>query len=516
MSIAKSFFTVSSLTLVSRILGFVRDMLMAYKIGTGPVVDAFLVAFKLPNFFRRLFAEGAFTAAFVPMFTGKMAEKGKEEALIFGSQIYTLLFAFLLCFTLLAIIAMPYVMLVLAPGFNDDPEQFDLAVHLSRITFPYLLFISLVSLMSGVLNSFKHFAVMASAPILLNLTLIAALLWLSDYAESEVHALAIGVFIAGVLQFLWLWSATRRLGAKLRLVKPTRTLELKQFWRRFLPGVVGAGVVQINIMIDVIIGTFIPSAIGYLYYADRLYQLPLSLIGTAMGVALLPSLSDSLKRGHTEQAHRDKNRSLFIAMFFALPSAAALIAIGEPIISVLFERGEFDATATRATYFALAAYAAGLPAFILIKILTTGYFARGDTKTPVIIAIKCLAVNLIGNLSFVWLLSRMGFMPHMGLALATSLSAWVNVTLLMHGLATRYGFGFENGFLGRMLKVMVAVMVMTVVLLLAQPYLFAILGKIAGLVVLVACGAGSFFLSSQALGLYSVRGLLNAVRSTTA
>jgi putative peptidoglycan lipid II flippase len=429
--------TVGGFTLASRILGFLRDILIAALLGAGPVADAFFVAFKFPNFFRRLFAEGAFAAAFVPMFAATVAGEGRTSALRFAEQALGVLFYSLLVLVLAVEVSAPWLMYLLAPGFAGDAYKFSLAVEFLRVTFPYLLFIALVSLQGGILVSLGRFAAQAAAPILLNLCMIGAL---AAYAplksdlgwETPGHALAWGVAAAGLVQFLFLLFACRRAGVRLRLHRPRWTPEVKKLLARILPGAMGAGVVQVNLVIDVVIASLLPTgAVSYLYYADRVTQLPLGVIGVAVGTALLPLLSRHHREGAAREALESQNRALEIALLLTLPAAAALIALASPLVAVLFERGAFGPDQSRATAAALSAFAAGLPAFVLVKVLAPGYFARHDTATPVKIAIWAVGANLLLNLT---LMVPFGAT---GIALATTLSAWLNAALLARGLMRR-------------------------------------------------------------------------------
>ena len=454
-SLARNIATVGGFTMASRVLGFARDILIASTLGAGLVSDAFFVAFKIPNFFRRLFAEGAFNAAFVPLFSGLLTTDGREEARRFAGEALSVMVVALFLFVSVLQIAMPWAMVALAPGFVASPEKFDLAVELTQITFPYLLFISLVSLMGGVLNSLGRFAAAAATPILLNVTLIAALLLLAARLETPGHALAWGVAAAGLIQFLWLATALARAGMSLRLTWPRLTPRVRELLRLMLPGVIGAGVVQINLLADVVIASFLPQgSISFLYFADRVNQLPLGVIGVAVGTALLPALSRHVAAGENDAAHNSQNRALEVALLFTVPAALALIAIAMPVISVLFERGAFDAASSRATALALMAYAAGLPAYVLIKVLTPGYFARKDMVTPVRIAALSVAVNIVLNLIL------MGPLDHVGLALATAIAAWLNAGLLARGLIRRGHLQVDARLRGRAPRMVLAALIM--------------------------------------------------------
>ena len=400
MALARWAATVGGYTMGSRVLGFLRDILIASVLGAGPVADAFFVAFKLPNFLRRLFAEGAFNAAFVPLFAGTLERDGREAAKSFAEDVLTVLLWTLLVLVIAAQIVMPWLMHALAPGFADEPGKLDLTVQLTRLTFPYILLISLVSLLGGVLNSLYRFAAVAATPILLNLCLIGALLGLARWTETPGHALAVGVTVGGIVQFAWLIVASRRAGMSLRLRWPRLTPGVKRLLILAAPAALGAGVAQINLVVDIIIASLLPpGSVSYLYYADRVNQLPLGVVGVAVGTALLPLLSRQLRAGETDDAANSLNRAIEMALLLAIPAAVALVVIASPVIAVLFERGAFGVAESDATAGALIAYAAGLPAFVLIKVLVPGYFARQDTRTPVRIAVLCLVVNVALNLA---------------------------------------------------------------------------------------------------------------------
>ncbi len=431
MALLRSFATVGGYTGLSRILGFIRDILLAHVVGTGHVADAFFVAFRLPNMFRRVFAEGAFNAAFVPLFARRMEQEGAVLAKAFAEQALAVLLAALLAFTAAAMAAMPWIMYALAPGFASDPEKYDLAVQLSRITFPYLLFLSLAALLSGILNSLYRFAAAAAAPVLLNVFFIAALVIVVPLTGQPGHVMAWTVAAAGMAQFLLLVVAASRAGMALRLPRPRLTPGIKRLLKLMGPALASAGVLQINIQIGTIIASFEESAVSYLYYADRVYQLPLGLIGIAFGVVLLPELSRKLRGGAPEAAMTSLNRGVELALLLTLPATVALLAIPWPIVVVLFERGAFDRAASDATSLALAAFALGLPAYVLVKVLQPGFFAREDTVTPLKIAGVSVATNIV---LAVVLFLQIGFV---GLALATALAAWVNAGLLALGLRRR-------------------------------------------------------------------------------
>jgi len=487
--------------MVSRVLGFARDILIAALLGAGPVADAFFVAFKLPNFFRRLFAEGAFNAAFVPLYAGKLAAEGEARARDFAEDTLAVLLAILLAVLLLAEIATPFLMYGLAPGFVPTPERFAMAVEFTRITFPYLLFISLVSLQGAVLNAHGRFAAAAATPIVLNLTLIAALLGLAPRLSSAGHALAYGVAAAGALQFIWLAVACGRAGVALRLRLPRVTPAVRRLLALAMPAAIGAGVVQVNLVVDVVIASFLaPGAISFLYYADRINQLPIGVVGVALGTAVLPLLTRQLRLGELEAAADSQNRAIEFALFLVLPCAAALLAIGGPIVGVLFERGAFGPAEARATALALAAYGFGLPAFVLIKVLAPFFFAREDTATPVRIGLWAMGLNVVFNLILVWPLA------HVGIALATALSGWVNAGLLALRLRGSGALVLDARLRRRVPRMALAALSMGAAEMLAAwalaPWLAGpdALMRAAALALLIASGAGIYLGLAEVLG----------------
>jgi putative peptidoglycan lipid II flippase len=493
MALLKSIATVGGYTMISRVLGFLRDILIAAVLGAGPIADAFFVAFKLPNFFRRLFAEGAFNAAFVPLFSARLEGDGFEPARRFAAEVLAVMAAGLFVFVTALQIAMPWVMLAMAPGFIGEPAKFDLAVQLARITFPYLLFISLVSHLGGVLNSLGRFAAAAATPIILNLALIAALLLAAPFLPTPGHALAWGVAAGGIAQFLWLIEACRRAGMRFPLPPPKLTADVKRLLRLMLPGAVGAGVVQINLMVGVVIASLLPTgAVSFLYYADRVNQLPLGVVGVAVGTALLPLLSRQLRAGEDAAASGSMNRALEFSLLLTVPGAAALVVIAGPVTATLFERGAFGAAETAATAAALAAYATGLPAYVLVKVLAPGFFARHDTATPVKIAVVAVIVNVVLNLILMWPLA------HVGIALATSIAAWLNAALLAIVLRRRGQLAFDARLLRAAPRQGLAAAGMAAALWAGEMALGPMLaagsaGRAAALTALVASGMAVYF-----------------------
>jgi putative peptidoglycan lipid II flippase len=512
MTLLRSVATVGAYTLLSRVMGFVRDVLTAALLGAGPVADAFFVALRLPNLFRSLFAEGAFSAAFVPLFAGNLAAHGKAEARIFAEDALAVLLAALLGFVLIGEIFMPALMGIIAPGFGDEPGKFALAVDLGRITFPYLLFIALVALQGGVLNSVERFAAPAATPILLNLSLIAALLGSRRFGWSDGRALAWAVSAAGLAQFLWLMADCARAGLALRLPLPRLTPQVRRTLAIMGPGVLGAGVTQVNLLISTALASFLPGgSVSYLYYADRLNQLPLGVVGIAVGTAILPPLSRQLRLGDRAAAAATQNRGLELALLLTLPAAVGLAALATPILAALFQRGAFDAADTAATAAALAAYAAGLPAFVLVKVLAPAFFARHDTKTPVRIAVAAMAVNLCLTIVL------MQFLAHVGIALATTCAGWVNALSLLAVLARRGDFRLDRRGRRSLPRIAAAAAGMGAVLLLLRAAFGIVLAgppllRIAALGGFIAVGLVSFVLFALVLGVAEWRELWGRLR----
>lgn len=455
MSLIRAAATVGSFTMMSRITGFVRDVLIAAILGAGPVADAFFVAFKLPNFFRRLTAEGSFTVAFVPLFAGTLEADGVAAAKRFASDVLAMMCAALAALTLAMELTMPWVMHVMAPGFVATPDRFALAVDLTRITFPYLPLISLVALYGGILNSLDRFAAMAAAPILLNLILIGAMVGFADRLETPGHVLAWGVAVAGLAQLIWLIAAARRDGWTLSLRWPKPTPGVRKLFRLMVPAMLGAGVVQINLLIDMVLASTLPlGSISFLYYADRVNQLPLGVIGVAIGTALLPMLSRQWRAGNEAAALETQNRALEFGALLTVPAAVGLGVLATPIITVLFERGAFGAADTAATAVAMIAFAGGLPAFVLVKVLQPGFFAREDTSTPVKVAAAAVVLNLVLNLIL------MQYLAHVGLALATAISSWMNALVLARLLGRDGAFRLDARSRKRLPRILFCALVM--------------------------------------------------------
>lgn len=511
MNLYRAFATVGGLTMASRLLGFVRDILIAAALGTGVVADAFFVAFRFPNLFRRLFGEGAFNAAFVPLFAKRLEADGEAEAQAFAGEAMSGLTFVLLVFSAIAIVAMPWLMVGLAPGFIGDPAKYDLAVDLTQIAFPYLLCMSLVALLSGVLNSMHRYWVAAAAPILLNVVLIAALLIAIGLGHASApeagYILAIGVTIAGLAQLAMLWIAVRRTGLTIRFAWPTYSPAMRRLVELGIPGLISGGITQINIVVGTIIASLQAGAVSYLYYADRLYQLPLGIVGIAIGVVLLPELARQLRAGNRAEVMDVQNRSLEFGLVLTIPAAIALAVAAEPIISVLFQRAAFTGDDAYNTAWALRAFAVGLPAFVLIKIFQPAFFAREDTKTPMRLALVNLIANVALSLALFYAFQRAGWLPHVGIAIATSIAGWLNALLLWALLVRGGEFEWDARLRRNVPIVIAAALAMGGGLWLALPTLAphlavdaALWQRIAALAALVAAGGAIFFAIVTATG----------------
>ena len=502
--------TVGGWTMASRLLGFLRDILIAALAGTGPVADAFFVALRVPNLFRRLFGEGAFNAAFVPEFSGILATNGQPAAKQFAGETIAVMAFWLLLLTLLGELFMPQLMDILAPGFSDIPGKQELTVALARITFPYVFLICLAALLSGVLNGLDRFAAAAAAPLVFNGVSIAAMLLLTPYVPTVGHALSWGVTASGVLQLALLAWAVRRAGMALRIPRPRLTPRVRLLLRRMGPGLLGAGVTQLNLAVDVVIVTLLPpGSASLLYYADRVNQLPLGVIGTAIGTALLPTLSRQARAGQTDAAIASLNRAIEIALVLTIPAALALAVAGGPIMLVLFGRGAFGPESAMLSAQSLAAYAFGLPAFVLLKVLVPAFFAHGDTSTPVRVGMIAIGLNLALNLLL------MVPLQHVGPAAATSLSAIFNVVTLAVLLTRRGRLSVDARLRRRMGRVALAAAAMAAALVLVERWIAPLLAghlRWAALAGLVGSGLAAYGLAAQLLGGFDVRDLLVMVR----
>jgi putative peptidoglycan lipid II flippase len=450
MKLGKAIGTIGGLTMVSRVLGMARESVMASVLGANRYTDIFLVAFRLPNMFRRFFGEGAFSAGFVPLFSQRLnGDGGLDEAKAFSEDVLAVFLPFLAVFTLIGQIVMPALVWALASGLPSESEQ--IAVTLSRITFPYLMLISLVSLFSGVLNSMHRFTAAAFAPALLNLVMLAALLLVPKGGIASVTALSWSVLVGGIIQLGLVWWSARKADISLRLRRPRMTPGVKQFFLVVFPALISAGVYQISVLIDTQFLSHLPEgSLSHFNYADRLNQLPLGIVGTALGTAILPSISKFIGRNEPAEANAVQNQALDLAMLLTLPAAIALAVIGIPIVSLVYRHGEFSPQDAIITGNTLALFALGLPAYVLVKVFTPAFFARKDTRTPLMIALVVLAANVALNFALV------GPFELYGLAAALMITAWLNCALLYGVLRKRGHFTLDSAVRSRVARQLIA------------------------------------------------------------
>ncbi|RYH03829.1 murein biosynthesis integral membrane protein MurJ [Salipiger sp. IMCC34102] len=519
------FFTVGIWTLLSRVMGFARDILIAGYLGTGIAAQAFIVAFSLPNLFRRFFAEGAFNMAFVPMFSKKV--EGGEDARAFAQDAFIAMAALLTGITVLGIVAMPWLVTAMASGFRED-ARFDLAVQYGRLAFPYILFISLAALLSGVLNATGRFLAAAAAPVILNVVFIVAMLITAafggDLSETLMgtgldralglrigDSLALSVPIAGALQMAIVWWAAARAGYPLRLRLPRWTPELSRLARIAAPAALAGGVVQINLLVGRQVASFFDGAVAWLSYADRLYQLPLGVVGIAIGVVLLPDLSRRLRAGDEAGGRDAFNRAAELSLALTIPAAVALLVIPIPLVSVLFERGAFTADDTASTAIAVAIYGLGLPAFVLQKALQPLYFAREDTRRPFNYAVVAMVLNVV---------IAIGLAPVIGFAAAafgTTAVGWIMVLQLWRGSREMGAAAtLDDRFKRRLWRIVLASVVMGAILWGAGAVLGPLLAtaglRYAALAVLVGLGIVTYFATGQVLGAFRLQEFRRALR----
>ncbi len=491
----RSFFaavaTVSGFTMMSRVLGFIRDIMVAQFAGTGPLADAFFIAFRLPNLFRRWFAEGAFNVAFVPLFSRRLSNDGADEAQQFANQAMAALTLVLFGFTLLAELFMPQVMAVIAPGFNDDPMKAERAVLYARIMFPYLSFMALLALYGGVLNALKKFAAPAAAPVALNVVLIIALLANQPVGCEATAILSWAVAFSGLVQWVIVLIALERQGFYLRPTMPRLTADVRLLFKRMVPGMISGGVMQIDVLIASAIASMGAGAISYLYYAERIIHLPIGVIGVALGVVLLPTLSERLANNDQASAMATQNRAAEAALLLTVPACLALVLIPDVIIGGLFERGAFSAASTASTAPVLAAYALAMPALVLQKVFQPGYYAAEDTVTPVIFATINMAINAGLGLTLFPIYGAVG------LGIAMSVSSWMHLLMLMGGLMRRGAWRADKRLISRLVRIILAALMMGgalygLQLLLADQVTAGGLERIGALIALVGAGLGAY------------------------
>ncbi len=453
MNLLKSTGTFGFYTIISRLLGYLRDILIAIFLGTGMLADAFFVAFRIPNTFRRLFAEGTFNAAFVPSYSSEIT-KGKKQSNKFANDIFNLLFLGLLFLTIIIEIFMPAFVSIIAPGFVGDLEKMEVAINLTRITFPFLFFICLASFFSAILNSHNKFAAAAAAPIILNIVLILVLIFSKSLGDQLVYYLSYGVSFAGFLQLIFLYKYVSKYYSLEFNYKLKVSNKVKFFFKKLLPSIFSSGVTQINILVGTIIASFQASAVSYLYYADRIYQINLAIAGIAIGVVILPQLSKHIQSRKKNKILLIQNKALELSLFLSLPATIALIIGSEQIISALFGYGSFNENSVSNSSLALYYFALGLPAFALIKVFSSFFFANHDTKTPFYISLISVLVNIFISLYY---FSEIGFII---IPIATSISSWFNSILLFLFLKNRHLFYFNQIFFTKFIKIIFASIMM--------------------------------------------------------
>ncbi len=459
MNLLRTLATVSGMTLLSRILGFVRDFVIARAFGAGAMTDAFFVAFRLPNLLRRLFAEGAFSQAFVPVLAEYRERCGEQETKLLVDRVGSVLFLVLIGVAALGVLGAPLIIAISAPGFIGDADKFALTVELTRITFPYILFMSLVSLSAAVLNTWSRFALPAFTPVLLNISFILMALFATPYFDPPVLALGWAVFIGGVLQLALQIPALARIGMLPRFSPIWRDEGVRRILKLMAPALLGVSVAQISLLINTIFASFLESgSVSWLYYADRLMEFPAGLLGAALGTILLPSLARAHARAEDTEFSTLLDWGLRLTLMLTLPAALALAILGVPLISTLFQHGAFGATDVLRTREALAAYSVGLTGLILVKVLAPGFYAKQDIRTPVRIALITLALTQVLNVILI------GWLRHAGLALAIGLASCANAALLWRGLLKSGSYHPVTGWTSFILKLVAALSVLGVVL----------------------------------------------------
>lgn len=497
MSLIKAMATVGGLTGLSRIAGFIRDIMTASFLGAGPVADAFFVALKLPNFFRNVAAEGAFSVAFVPIYAETLSQKGEKEASRFAGEAFSFMLMVLSIFSFAIILAMPFMMYVIAPGFEQGTQRYDLAVELCRIMFPYLLLMSLSALVGGMLNAHEHFGPFASTSIFFNLTQIAAMLFGQKLFGDVGRTLAWSVTLSGVIQLARLIWYLRKHNIPLPMLRPRLTPQVGRLFRQMAPGVMGAGIIQVNLFADIIIASWLPvGAISAMYYAERLFQLPLGTVGIAVGTALLPLLTKALARDDVKEANDLFNRALEYCLFFTVPAAVALIVANNELITVLFQRGRYTPEDVVRTSPVLACLAFGLPAYVAVKIFSSAYWSRHDTKTPV----KIASMMALVNIGVALVMTR--FIDVAGIAFATGLAGWVQCFLLWRGLRGEEAARFDARLKTRVPRIFLCAGLMGVSLFVITHWLNswfygAELHRLLGLLILTGAGGIVYFAAAH-------------------
>ncbi len=453
MNLIKSTSTFSFFTIISRILGYIRDILIAIFLGAGPLADAFFVAFRIPNTFRRLFSEGTFNAAFVPSYAAELT-KGKDQSHSFAKNIFSLLIIGLFFLVLIIEIFMPAFVFLIAPGFQGNEDKMNLAINLTRITFPFLFFISLSSFFSAILNSHNRFAVAAATPVILNIFLIGVLLYGNILGDQLVYYLSYAVTIAGIVQFIYLYYYVRKFYLPKFYFKISIDEKIKNFFSKLLPSIFSSGVTQINILVGTIIASFQASAVSYLYYADRVYQINLAIAGIAIGTVILPQLSKLIENKNSLEIEKIQNKALELSLFLSIPATVALLIGSAIIISALFGYGFFSEESVKKSALALFYFAFGLPAFSLIKIFSSFFFARHDTKIPFYVSLISIFLNIIIS---VLLFKKVGFII---IPIATSISSWFNAIVLYFASRKKNFFNFNKNFIYKFPRILFSSLIM--------------------------------------------------------
>ena len=446
MNLIKSTGTFSFFTIISRLLGYLRDILIAIFLGTSFLADVFFVAFRIPNTFRRLFSEGTFNAAFVPSYSSEIS-KGKSKSNKFANEVLNYLFLILLIIVLVVQIFMPTFVSLIAPGFIDDNEKMDLAINLTRITFPFLILVSLASFFSAILNSHNRFAEAAAAPIILNIILIIILLFSKSLNDELVYYLSYGVTLAGLLQLIFLYFFVIKHFKLTFDIKFKLSKKVKVFFNKLFPSIFSSGVTQINILVGTIIASFQTSAVSYLYYADRIYQINLAIAGIAIGVVILPQLSKHINQKNRKKIDLIQNKALELSLFLSLPASIALFIAPDEIISALFGYGQFSESSVLNSAKALYFFSLGLPAFAMIKVFSNFFFANHDTRTPFYLSLVSVVLNILISLYF---FKSIGFII---IPIATTISSWFNSITLFLFLQKKNLFSFNKIFIKRFFKI---------------------------------------------------------------
>ena len=494
MNLIKSTGTFSFFTIISRLLGYLRDILIAIFLGTSYLADVFFVAFRIPNTFRRLFSEGTFNAAFVPSYSSEIA-KGKKQSNRFSNDVFNFLFLILLILVLVVQIFMPAFVSLIAPGFIDDNEKMNLAINLTRITIPFLMLVSLASFFSSILNSHNRFAEAAAAPIILNIVLIIILLFSKSLNDELVYYLSYGVTFAGLLQLIFLYFFVTKHFKLTFEIKFKASKKVKVFFSKLLPSIFSSGVTQINILVGTIIASFQTSAVSYLYYADRIYQINLAIAGIAISVVVLPQLSKHISKKNKKKIDLIQNKALELSLFLSLPASIALFIASDEIISALFGYGQFSESSVLNSAKALFYFSLGLPAFAMIKVFSNFFFANHDTKTPFYISLLSVLLNILISVYF---FKSIGFII---IPIATTISSWFNLIFLFLSLQKRNLFSFNNIFIRRFFKIIFSSILMGLffnylILLFNEQLSFEYSFKSIYLILTVILGLGFYLLTS--------------------